>query len=87
MGQRMRRLRKSAGIQADANGEELVLYHHRHTYITEAASIGTDGPMLRTLAGHTDPRTTERYAHLANQTIVTAGVRVSAGLKPQRPGK
>jgi len=31
--------------------------------------------------------TPERYTHQANKTIVTAGVRVSAGLKPQRPGK
>lgn len=86
--QRMDSLRKRAGISADENGEALVLYHHRHTFLTKAASsLGISGPMLQQLAGHTDPRTTERYAHLANKDIHQAGLRVAEGLRPQRPGK
>jgi integrase len=86
--QRMDSLRQRAGIAADENGEKLVLYHHRHTYLTVAASsLGISGPMLQQLAGHTDPRTTERYAHLANREIHQAGLRVAEGLRPQRPGK
>jgi integrase len=81
-------LRKRAGVTADENGEILVLYHHRHTYLTKAAaSVGISGPMLQQLAGHTDPRTTERYAHLANKEIHQAGLRVAEGLRPQRSGK
>jgi integrase len=86
--QRMDGLRQRAGIVADENGENLVLYHHRHTFLTAAASNeGISGPMLQQLAGHTDPRTTERYAHLANKDIHRAGMRVAEGLRPQRPGK
>jgi integrase len=36
--QRMDSLRTRAGIRPDENGEQLVLYHHRHTYLTAAAS-------------------------------------------------
>src|SRR5262245_3136430 len=86
--QRMESLRRRAGIVADENGENLVLYHHRHTFLTVAASsAGISGPMLQQLAGHTDPRTTERYAHLASRDIHQAGMRVVEGLRPHRPGK
>jgi integrase len=86
--QRMDSLRRRAKIATDENGESLVLYHHRHTYLTRAAaSVGISGPMLQQLAGHTDPRTTERYAHLAGKEIHQAGLRVAEGLRPHRPGK
>jgi integrase len=65
----------------------LVLYCHRHTFITVAASNETSGPLLQALAGHTDPRTTERYVHLADQTIVSAGLRVSGFLKSSQRSK
>ncbi len=86
--QRMDSLRKRAGIRPDENGEQLVLYHHRHTYLTAAASIeGISGPLLQQLAGHTDSRMTEKYAHLANREIVRAGQRVAESLRPRKPGK
>lgn len=86
--QRMDSLRARAGIAADENGEKLVLYHHRHTFLTAAASgQGISGPMLQQLAGHTDPRTTARYAHLANREMLQAGIRVAESLRPQRRGK
>ena len=88
MAQRMDSLRTRAGITADENGERLVLYHHRHTCLTRAAAtLGISGPMLQQLAGHTDPRMTERYAHLANREIHQAGLRVEESLRRQRPGK
>jgi len=86
--QRMESLRRRARIAPDENGEQLVLYSNRHTYITMAASSeGISGPMLQQLAGHTDPRTTEKYAHLANREIGKAGQRVVDSLRPRRPGK
>ena len=86
--QRMDGLRMRAGISPDENGEQLVLYHHRHTYLTAAASTeGISGPLLQQLAGHTDSRMTEKYAHLANREIVKAGQRVAESLRPRRPGK
>jgi integrase len=88
--QRMESLRRRANIKPDENGETLVLYHHRHTYLTAAAGTeGLSGPLLQQLAGHTDPRTTERYAHLANREICTAGNKVAEALRPhpRKPGK
>jgi integrase len=86
--QRMESLRRRAGIVPDENGEQLVLYSNRHTFITAAASAeGISGPLLQDLAGHTDPSTTKRYAHLANREIQRAGQRVAESLRPRKPGK
>ena len=58
----MDRVRKRAGIVIKA-GEQLVLYSQRHTYATNA--YGKVGDIaLAELMGHTDVRTTRRYAHL-----------------------
>jgi integrase len=49
--QRMDSLRQRAGIVPDENGEHLVLYHHRHTYLTRAAAtLGISGPMFLRVA-------------------------------------
>lgn len=85
--QRMESLRRRAGITPDENGEQLVLYSNRHTYLTAAASSeGISGPLLQQLAGHTDPRTTERYVHLADRELQKAGHRVAEFLRPRKPG-
>jgi len=86
--QRMDSLRERAGIAPDENGEKLVLYSNRHTYITAGASrAGISGPMLQQLAGHTDSSTTKKYAHLANREILQAGQRVAESLRPRKPGR
>jgi integrase len=86
--QRMESLRRRAGIAADENGENLVLYSNRHTYITTAASAGgISGPLLQQLAGHNDPRTTARYAHLADRELQKAGQLIAESLRPRRPGR
>jgi integrase len=77
--------RTRAGIEPDSDGEPLVLYTNRHTYITAAASNGIDGPTLQNLAGHTNPKMTARYAHLADRTMSIAANKVVAALKPQQP--
>ena len=60
-------VRDRAGIGADANGERLTLYHHRHRYLTEAASAhDIDGIRLQRLAGHTSLAMTAHYAHLVS---------------------
>jgi integrase len=75
-------------VAADENGENLVLYSNRHTYITAAASVeGISGPLLQQLAGHTNAQMTEKYAHLANREIEKAGQRVAESLRPRRSGK
>lgn len=85
--QRMQSLRERAGIAPDDNGEQVVLYTNRHTFITNAAKAGVSGPVLQHLAGHTDPATTERYVHLAAADLLKAGQRAADFMRPVKPGK
>src|SRR5205807_1815731 len=56
-------VRERAGLKPDAQGERLTAYHHRHAYLTEAASFhGIEGVMLQRLAGHTSLEMTTKYA-------------------------
>jgi integrase len=64
--QTMRRCRERAGLMADENGEEVVLYHNRHTVLSQAATVLTASE-LQAFAGHTDYRTTQKYVHLAGK--------------------
>jgi integrase len=78
-------VRQRAGIQPDANGERLTAYHHRHRFLTEAASSQhIEGIMLQRLAGHTSLAMTAHYAHLAGRTVGDAAARVAESLRPQR---
>lgn len=76
---RFRRLRKRVGIDPDTQGEKLVLYSSRHTYLTKAAPA-VSAPMLGLLADHTDPRTTRRYLHVSPDEILAAGEKVVQNL-------
>jgi integrase len=83
LGLRMRRLRERAGIKADANGEEFVLYTNRHTFLTHAAADPTiTESILADVGGHTDVETTRKYIHLASQLVEDAGRRVADSLQP-----
>lgn len=85
---RMAVARRRAGLRPDENGESLVLYSNRHTFLTAAAaSANIGGPMLQQLAGHSSPAMTARYVHLANADLYRANVQVAEVLKPQRPSE
>lgn len=78
LGLRMRRLRKRAGIGPDHDGEEFVLYTNRHTFITAGADdTSVSRFVLQEVGGHTDPRTTARYIHLAQRSVADAGRRIA----------
>jgi integrase len=87
LGLRMRRHRARAGIKPDENGEHLVLYSNRHTFLTAAGADPTisQGTLME-LAGHTDPRTTTRYVHTARAAIADAGRRVADNLSAPSAG-
>lgn len=77
----MRRLRIRAGITADENGEQFVLYTNRHTFMTKAgADASVSQSLLSELAGHTDPRTTARYFHPSRSAVAEIGRRVADSL-------
>lgn len=77
--------RKAAGIGPDANGEKVVLYTNRHTFVTAAAlTPDVKEQMVSELAGHTNPQMTKRYTHLANQHRYEATLKVGESLRPRR---
>lgn len=69
-----RRLRRRAGVNRDAAGEQLVPYSFRHTGATNAAACGVRDRLLAELMGHTSTRTTARYQHLAVEHLRAAMV-------------
>ncbi len=78
LGLAMRRLRARAKLKADANGEKLVLYHARHSFLTAAGADPTiSQSTLAEIAGHTNPATTARYVHAARSAVAEAAVRAA----------
>jgi integrase len=71
---RMKRLRERAGIGPDANGEQIVLYTARHTFGSRAAAAGVSDRRLADLMGHSDPKMTQKYIHLANPDLRKAAL-------------
>jgi integrase len=56
-------------IEKEVNGERIVPYTTRHTRCTEMFSLGHDHATVQHDMGHTNPRTTERYKHLAGSDV------------------
>jgi integrase len=76
---RMRRLRVRADIGADEKGERIVLYTARHTFGSRAAAAGVSDRRLADLMGHTDPKMTQKYIHLANPDLQRAAREATKG--------
>jgi len=65
-GERIVNLQKSwRRVRARAGLEDVRLHDLRHTFASVAVSGGMSLPMIGALLGHSQPRTTARYAHLA----------------------
>jgi integrase len=71
--------RTKAGIGPDENGEQVVLYTARHTFGTGAAAAGVSDRRLADLMGHTDPKMTQKYIHLANPDLQRAAREATKG--------
>ena len=74
-----RRIRKLAGL------DEVRLHDLRHSFASVAAAGGSSLPMIGRLLGHTQAATTQRYAHLAADSVKAAndaiGERIAATMK------
>jgi integrase len=65
-------VRKRTGL-----GEDARLYDLRHTFASVGAGGGLSLPIIGRLLGHTQPRTTARYAHLADDPVREAAERIT----------
>jgi integrase len=65
------RLRKAAGL------DDVRIHDLRHTFASMAVMNGVDLLTVGKILGHTNYQTTERYAHLADETLRKASDRVS----------
>ena len=70
-----RRVRKAAGL------DDVRIHDLRHTFASEAVMAGESLPMVGKILGHTQPQTTARYAHLADDPLQGASERVATSLK------
>jgi integrase len=65
-------VRKEAGLGKDARAYDL-----RHTFASVGAGGGLSLPIIGRLLGHTQPRTTQRYAHLADDPLREAAEKIT----------
>lgn len=52
----------------------------RHDFALRALDLGKGLPLIGKLPGHTQVRTTARYAHLARDTVESYGARIRNGI-------
>ena len=64
-------IRKNAGL------EDVRIHDLRHNYASTAVASGQHLKVIGTLLGHANTKTTERYAHLANDPLQTANETIS----------
>jgi integrase len=65
-------VRKEAGLGKDARAYDL-----RHTFASVGAGGGLSLPIIGRLLGHTQARTTQRYAHLADDPLREAAEKIT----------
>ena len=68
-----RHVRKRTGLGADARPYDL-----RHSFASIGAGGGLSLPIIGRLLGHTQSRTTQRYAHLADDPLREAAEKIGA---------
>lgn len=77
-GHRVEIKRNWARICKDAQLEGVRVHDLRHTYASVLASAGLSLPIIGKLLGHSNPHTTQRYAHLINDALRIATERAGA---------
>lgn len=67
-------------VRKDARIEDVRLHDLRHTMASHAVMNGVPVPVVSRLLGHSNVRTTLRYAHLSDRDIEAAAERVGAAM-------
>lgn len=80
-----REIRKAAGLN------DVRIHDLRHAFASVAASSGMSLPIIGKMLGHSQPQTTSRYAHLADDPIKAAAAstagKIEAALRTNSPNK
>lgn len=69
-------VRKRAQLAPDEKGREARVYDLRHTFASVAVGGGLNLPIIGKLLGHTQTRTTQRYAHVADDPLREAADKI-----------
>lgn len=87
----LKSIRKSIISAAKAAGLTQRVYHHlfRHSYGTHSIMAGTNQRTLQDLLGHVSAGTTNKYVHLAGETLIKEAGKLGAMVSPglARPAK
>jgi integrase len=76
-----RRIRKAAGL------DDVRIHDLRHSFASVAVAGGMSLPLIGSLLGHTQPATTARYAHLADDPRLAAADAVAATIAARLSGE
>lgn len=70
-------VRERAQLAKDENGKEARCYDLRHTFASVGAGGGLSLPIIGKLLGHTQQRTTQRYAHIGDDPVREAATKIT----------
>ena len=80
-GRPMRNIDEAWGLVCHlANLKDTRIHDCRHAFASRALGLGETLPMIGRLLGHSEPQTTERYAHLDRDWIRETAVRISESI-------
>jgi integrase len=71
-------VRERAKLEPDEKGRPARVYDLRHTYASVAVTGNLNLPIIGKLLGHTQQKTTQRYAHVADDPLREAANRIGA---------
>jgi integrase len=73
-------VREQAQLEPDDQGRQARPYDLRHTFASVAVGGGLNLPIIGKLLGHTQVRTTQRYAHIADDPLREAANKVGTDI-------
>ncbi|MEQ9328072.1 MAG: tyrosine-type recombinase/integrase [Rhodospirillales bacterium] len=78
-------------IRRDAGLEDVRIHDLRHSFASIGAAAGMGLPIIGKMLGHTQPQTTQRYAHLSDDPVKAAASmvagRIKASMTPDQGGE
>jgi integrase len=78
---------KRAAVKLPHGLEDLRLHDLRHAFASVAASSGMGLPIIGKILGHTQPSTTQRYAHLQSSPVAAAAAAVAGKIASAMKGE